>query len=208
VGQPCFRPESVPIFVVITDAPSHEGFGGTFPYMGVTPAPHTFDDAAGALVAMGARFVAMDSGDGSARADLEALASATGTRRGDGTPLIFDVGRRGESLDPSVVTAITDLISDVPMRVALSFEDVDGDAAAWFGAPRLVSVDPPEARIADVDGAVEVAPGAEISYALPVTVPDGFAGTAQRVRLSLREQAGAEVAAMEVELRLASTGCP
>lgn len=210
-GHPCFRPQSVPVFVVFTDAPSHEGLDGSHPYTGVTPTPHVFSDAAGALVAAGARLVGMDSGFGNARVDLEPLATATGTTRPDGTPLVFDVGGRGEGLDASVVQGITDLIRDVPMRVTLSLENVDGDAedaASWFGAPRLEGVDPPAARIADVGETVEIAPGATLRYALPLAAPSAMPSDAQRVRLSLREQAGSEVGALELTLVAAPIGCP
>jgi len=211
-GHPCFREGDVPIFVVFTDAPSHEGPGGRHAYAGIVPAPHAYADAIAALEVDGARVVGLYSGDdGEGRDDLVALANATAATRDDGSPLVFDVGSRGQLLSGAVVDAIADLVSDAPLRVSLSVEDVDGDgddASAWFTTTRLESVAPSEHLLAMAGRVAEVRPNASMSYALSIAPPSTLPDAPQRVRIVLREQAGSEVASAEVELRDAALGCP
>src|SRR5690606_11836371 len=61
-GYPCFRPGSLPIVVLVTDALFHNGPGGSNAYAGISPAPHTFDQAVSALNAIGARLIGVAVG--------------------------------------------------------------------------------------------------------------------------------------------------
>ena len=54
LGYPCFREGSQPVVMLVTDAPFHNGPHGEFPYIGIFPQPHFFDDAMEALADRGA----------------------------------------------------------------------------------------------------------------------------------------------------------
>ncbi len=82
-GTPCFRPEAVPIFVVITDAAFHNGPIASNDYSSSNVAGAVgYAEAVGALTAKAARTigVAVAGGTpGAARADLTDLAKKTGS---------------------------------------------------------------------------------------------------------------------------------
>ncbi len=84
VGAPCFRPETLPIFVLVTDAAFHNGPNITHQYDGalVGGTVKTYADAVGALNAINAKVVGVPVATGSpgaARADLTDLATKTGS---------------------------------------------------------------------------------------------------------------------------------
>jgi len=106
LGYPCFREDALPVVLLFTDAPFHEGPGGTQPYMRISPRPHRYEEALTELNRLGIKVMSFNSGDGTAVRDLQELATDTGAVRRDGTPLVFDVGRRGESLGTEVIGAI------------------------------------------------------------------------------------------------------
>ena len=60
-GAMCFRQEATPIIIVITDAFTHEGPGGSNPYSGITPKPHTYNQAINALKSIGAHVLAINT---------------------------------------------------------------------------------------------------------------------------------------------------
>ena len=82
-GIPCFRPNSLPVFVLVTDAPAHQGPDPTHDYdpstvTGAVPYQTVVD----ALNATGAKIVGVpvDNGSGgAARPDLTDLATKTGS---------------------------------------------------------------------------------------------------------------------------------
>ncbi|MGE0785141.1 MAG: vWA domain-containing protein [Sandaracinaceae bacterium] len=132
VGYACFRERSLPIFVVFTDAPTHNGPRRSNPYMPrtVMPTPHTYEEAVAALNAIGAKVLGLNSGDmgETGRPDLEAYARDTGAVSTDGTPVVLDIGRTGELLSQSVNLAVRTLVTDVPIDVDVVLEDIEGDA--------------------------------------------------------------------------------
>lgn len=105
-GYPCFRTDALPIIFLFTDAPFHNGPTGENEYSGISPPPHTYVQARDALTANGIRVIGFNSGSGSAARDLNAIARDTGAVRADGSPLVFDIGSAGTSLDNSVINAI------------------------------------------------------------------------------------------------------
>src|SRR5690606_26763959 len=88
-GYPCFRSGSLPIVVLVSDISFHNGPGNSAPYTGITPAPHTFARAAGALNAIGARVIGV-AVNGGGRADQQAMAMETRTVDTSGRPLVYD----------------------------------------------------------------------------------------------------------------------
>src|SRR5690606_32061623 len=113
-GYPCFRPGALPIVVLVTDAEFHNGPSGANGYSGITPAPHTFDQAVAALNAIGARFIGVSVGSGP-RAHEEAVARMTGTVDLSGNPLVYDAS--GGTVSTAIVEGIETLAGRTPQDV-------------------------------------------------------------------------------------------
>lgn len=154
IGYPCFRPDALPIVLLFTDAPFHSGPGGSNPYRcSVFPSPHTYEEARQALDALGIRVMGMYSGEGEGRGDLLAIARDTGAVE-DGSPLVFDIGTRGQRLSDQVVTAIRTLADVIEFDVDAVLEDpepADGvDPRELVEAVVPVRAEPMD-RIAGID---------------------------------------------------------
>lgn len=129
-GYPCFPEGSTPIFVVFTDAPTHNGPGGAEAYnTRDVPDAATYEDAVTALNAINAKVLGLNSGEfgETGRPDLEAYARDTGAVREDGTPIVLDIGSNGELLSNSVVEAVRTLVTEVPIDVDVLLEDSPSD---------------------------------------------------------------------------------
>ncbi|HEY8432591.1 MAG TPA: vWA domain-containing protein [Sandaracinaceae bacterium] len=169
VGYPCFRADGSRIILAFTDAPSHNGPGGHDAYEGISPPPHTYDVTVNALRMIGAKVLGLYSGGagGVGEMDLVALARDTGAIREDGTPIVFDIGRSGTSLGPSVVEAVRSLVEEVPIDVDVLLEDFEGDSFDALSFVRGVIAD----RAEPADGAtnlgdrfVDVRPGTRVFF--------------------------------------------
>jgi hypothetical protein len=109
-GQACFRAAATPILVLITDAPFHNGPGGSNAYpAGLRPRPRTYEEAVAALRALDARVVGVAANGGGALADLSQIASDTGATNTDGLPIVID----GSAGSAAVVDGIVGAIRDV-----------------------------------------------------------------------------------------------
>jgi hypothetical protein len=81
-GVPCFRPASLPVFVIVTDAPLHNGPVAAHAYDPVVAADEDVRRDINALDAIHARVVGVPvagGNPGAARADLSDLAKKTGS---------------------------------------------------------------------------------------------------------------------------------
>jgi hypothetical protein len=123
-GYPCFRPNALPIIVYVTDQPWHNGPGNSRPYVGITPLPHSFDQAAEALDAIGARFVGV-AVDGGGRPDHEELARRLGSVGPDGRPLVYNAS--GGNVSTAIIEGIRTLIGSTPQDVNTLALNIDGN---------------------------------------------------------------------------------
>ncbi len=169
VGYPCFRAEGSRIILAFTDAPTHNGPGGHDAYSGIAPPPHSYEVTANALRMIGAKVLGLYSGGpaGGGESDLVALARDTGAIRGDGTPIVFDIGRAGSSLGPAVVEAVRSLVEEVPIDVDVLLEDVEGDDFDAVSFVRGVVADrsePPDGATNLGDRFVDVRPGTRVFF--------------------------------------------
>jgi hypothetical protein len=155
-GYPCFRRDALPIVLLFTDAPFHNGPGNAFPYDDVNacpfivPEPHTYEQAVRALNAAGVRVLGLYSGmpGGEGLRHLRQLAVDTGAVSGD-APLVFDIGTRGERLSDSVIEAITTLADVIEFEIVdTELHDVDRtdavDPRDFVEAVVPVRADPPD----------------------------------------------------------------
>ncbi len=142
-GGACFRPEALPVVVLITDAPSHNGPPGVEPVSPYAPVlggarPHSYEDAIAALRELGVFVIGLGARDARGSpptAHLRAIARDTDALDGSGEPLAFDIGDRGR-VDERVVDAVQRLAGSTPLDVDVVVEDVAGDA---YDARELVT---------------------------------------------------------------------
>jgi hypothetical protein len=127
-GYPCIRTGSIPILVLITDAPFHNDAGGNDPYSGISPAPPTYATMLSVLTAGGIRVLGVNSGDSLSRTDLERLATDSGAVDRRGTALVFSIRADGVGLGDQVVNAIQALANQVPITVSTQAVDDPTDS--------------------------------------------------------------------------------
>ncbi|HJK97958.1 MAG TPA: vWA domain-containing protein [Polyangiaceae bacterium LLY-WYZ-14_1] len=176
-GYPCFRDDAVPVVMLLTDAPFHNGPNGEFPYLssiGRGEPPHTFAEAERALVERGIRVIGINSsGDRRPRRDLEAIAEGTGTLDRTGRPLVFDIDADGSGLGGRVIEAITTFANDLVQDVDLELRDPDPrdgvDVLSFIDRVRPLRAVPPDGvQEIDVEAGVfrGVRAGTEVIYEL------------------------------------------
>ena len=125
LGYACLRSDALPVVMLFTDAAFHED--PTVPgsgYAGISPAPHSWDEAVTELNRIGARVIGFDSGDGDANGPLRRMALATGTVSG-ASPLVYDIGISGERLSTRVVDAIRTFASSAVQDISVEASDPD-----------------------------------------------------------------------------------
>ncbi len=138
-GYPCFRPGALPIILLFGDAPFHNGPGGSQPYSFTAP---TFDEAVTELTGIGARVIGIHSGG--SPGDMEAMATATGAVRADGTPLVFRISGNGSGLDRTIVDAVRELVGGTPQDVNTRTENVPGNPDDFDATQFIVGIVPIE----------------------------------------------------------------
>jgi len=158
-GYPCFRPGALPIIVYVTDQPWHNGPSNSNPYVGISPIPHSFDQAAEALDSIGARFVGV-AVDGGGRSDHVELARRLGSVSRDGTPLVYNAS--GGNVSTAIIEGIQTLIGGTPQDVNTLVINVDGNPGAVDASGFIKAVVPNTGCNAST-GACGVSPG--VTYA-------------------------------------------
>jgi len=150
-GYPCFRPDSLPIVVLVTDAPFHNGPGMPTPdpYMGITPPPHFFDQAVTALTNIGARMIGVAVGSGP-QAHQEEVARMTGTVDTDGSPLVYLAS--GGTVSDAIIEGIETLAGRTPQDVDTTTENVDGNPDGFDATQFIDRIVPLEGYNGGVSG--------------------------------------------------------
>jgi hypothetical protein len=131
----CFRNDSHPIIVLVTDAEMHNGPGGANPYSGIAAA-RTWADATGVLTTNGVKVVgvAVDSAPFplpfplplAARPHLLELARATASRGFDGRETVYDAP--SGTVSTAVVDGIAALVGAAEQDVTSRTRDDETDA--------------------------------------------------------------------------------
>jgi hypothetical protein len=173
LGYPCFREGSQPVVVIVTDAPFHNGPDGVQPYMGITPTPHTFDEAMTALNALEARVIGIAS-QPDAVGPLEEVARRTGTVDRDDALLVYSISPDGTGLDETIVEGIESLARRVPLDVTATIEDVGGDELdATVLVQELVAARAePTSGVSGIEGSAfyQALPGTTLTFTLRLDV--------------------------------------
>jgi len=129
-GYPCFRPEAVPIAVLMNDTAMHNGPGGANAYDNSViggPAP-TFDQMITAMTSRRIRFVGITVGGREpTRAHQAAVGTSVGSVDANGEPFVTDWSI-GSPISDTVVEQIQLLAQGARFDVTIEFEDGPEDA--------------------------------------------------------------------------------
>ena len=101
----------------MTDAPFHNGPGGTNPYEGIDPTPPTYDETIAALNAIHAMVMTVDSGGTYSEHDNRQIVIDTGAIDSAGEPVHITTASSGTGLSRGIVEAIWELAHTVPEPV-------------------------------------------------------------------------------------------
>jgi hypothetical protein len=169
-GGVCFRDDSLPVVVLITDAPFHNGPDGEDRYE-LRPDPHSYAEAVRALAGLGIFVIglgARDAGRPSPMPHLRRIAADTGAINAAGGPLAFDIGASGDGVGRGIVDAVSRLAEGLPLDVDAVAQDVLGDAVdarRLIAAIRPVRASPPTGVSAILDDRFEgVVPGTRVTF--------------------------------------------
>ncbi len=193
-GYPCFRDDALPVILLFTDAPFHNGpDGDAYPPGTFSPPPHTFAQAIRALNEFDIRVIGFDSGDGEATRDLSAAARETDAVGESGRPLVFNIGRRGERLGTQVIDAIKEFADTVIFDIDAVLVDPDPgdgvDVTGFVADVEPLSASPPDGvESIDVDANVfrGVRSGTSVLFQLRLRNDSVVPGEApQRFRLEV-----------------------
>lgn len=128
-GYACFRSDALPVILLFTDAPFHNGPENAHPYdlrnFPGRVSPATYSEAVSELRRIDARVIGFDSGNGLAGDHLDTLAADTDTLDEFGRPLVLDIGMRAQRLGDSVVDAIETFAGSVVQDIGLELRDAD-----------------------------------------------------------------------------------
>ncbi len=183
-GGACFRRDSLPVMMLITDAPMHNGPPGVPPeepyaFVGTNRGPHSYQEAIDALRRAGALVVGLGASDRDMISPLEhlrAIARDTGALDDEGNELVFDIGRRGQAIGDEIVAAVERLAEGVPLDVDARVEDIPGDSvdARDIVASIVARAAEPSTNIDRIEGErfVGVRPGTRLSFELTFDLRD------------------------------------
>ncbi|MCB9633475.1 MAG: hypothetical protein H6721_15270 [Sandaracinus sp.] len=140
-GYPCFRPGALPIVLLFGDWSFHNGPGGADSYSFATP---SYDETVAALNSIGARVISIFSGSSGQASHYQQVATDTGSVRGDGSPLFFQINSDGSGLGTEVVDAVELLVGGTPQDVSTRRENVAGNPGNFDATMFIKSIVPVE----------------------------------------------------------------
>jgi hypothetical protein len=176
-GYACFRPGAEQVIILITDAPFHNGPGGSNPYARAQFAPygvpHTYDQMVTALrERLHARVIGINSGVAPfwGRDDLVHLATDTGAVDDHGQPLVYDINPDGSGLSEQVVSSVRDFTQQVLLNVSAQAVDIDGSGGASLVTAVVPQSASPMSNVQRIqDGTFwGVVPGTHLSFGLEI----------------------------------------
>jgi hypothetical protein len=140
-GYPCFRPDSLPIILLISDEPFSQCYLPDGETLGTcATAPSTamtlpqFPKVASAVNTLGAKIIGVLGANAGAAltADMRALGTQTGSVNGSGEPYVYP----GADADaaPVIAAGIRELTATLPLDMSARYEDDPGDAVDTFAA--------------------------------------------------------------------------
>jgi len=191
-GYACMRTDALPVVLLFTDAPFHNGPGplttrnaydaSSFPPGAV---PHTYDEMLAEVTRRDGRVIGFDSGEGAGRSHLEEVARDTGTMAG-GEPLVYSIGSNGSRLSTSVVEAIQTFAGTVRQDIFAEVGPPPNPGAAFVELIEPLRAEPPDGIDGIVDDTfVNARAGTRLVWRIVVRADIPREESAQRYRLDL-----------------------
>ncbi len=177
VGLGCFRESATTVFLVFTDAPSHNGPRGADPYdaQAFELAPHSFGEAAEAVSAIGAGVVGVYTGRSTDEGFEQLQDWARGTHTVDefGDPLVFHWAGDTAGLSSTVVGAVLEWVERAVFPlVSLQLESELGPMGDDWSVEAIQALVAAPAGAARSQGElfIDVAPGATVTFRVRLRV--------------------------------------
>jgi hypothetical protein len=130
-GYPCFRPDALPVVIMISDAVWHNGEGDSDPYDPADFTTHNYDDAVAAFNAAGIKFmgVHIPAGAADGLTPMEHFATDTASLDAAGDPLVStgDANTAGERTATLIDTLRAEARFDVACEAQDEPDDPPGD---------------------------------------------------------------------------------
>jgi len=178
IGGACFRRDSLPIIIMLSDEWFHD-YPGKYPDMFEWHTPYnTKQQAIHALNAINAKFIGIDSWHsgmnwtGSPENDFKEISIATGSVDGiTGEPFFYSIDPDGSGLSDDIVDAVLQLSSNVKRDVWTEKESIENsygiDSSLFIKSLTPVSTVPPNSYLSkDSAKFVQVHPGATVNFEL------------------------------------------
>jgi hypothetical protein len=163
-GGMCFRPGSLPIFIMATD---EEFTDNDYNSIGGDPVMHS-SDAITAMNNIGAKFIGIDSGK--SMNDFNTISEGTGSKDSAGLYFNYTISSNGTGLSDQIVSAVLNLVSHVRMNVSTRKEHLAGECESKESIDFIkkitpVSATPPE-NVEGVDETtfIKVLPGTTVTF--------------------------------------------
>lgn len=223
----CFRAGAFPIVMLFTDAPMRNVIGigesgEASPVEIVNPVENEpfipylreYDETMAALQAESIRVVGLWSGATDGVDDMRRVARDSGALDQSGTPIVFEIGERGESLGEGVITALERITGGTRHDVRLELEDGDVqdgvDPRSLVTAVHALSAEPADGGTAAGNHFVQVRSGTLVRFEVmfdATSLP--LAAHEQRFPLTLSVVAsdGTLLSLETVDLVVAAQGC-
>ena len=209
-GGVCYRPDALPILMLITDAPMHNGPPDVPPVDNYDFEAHGYRetvDAVNRLDVLVLGLGATDRGRPTPLDHLRALTRDTGSVDARGEPLTFDIGSGGDRIGADIVAAVRRVAMGVPLDVDALAEDIPGDAVDAADVLRGVvalRADPP-GNVASMDGDtfLGVVPGTLLTFRIVIDASDLPPSPTRRVypaRVVFRASRRSRLEVREIEI--------
>jgi hypothetical protein len=140
-GYPCFRPDSLPIILLIGDEPFSQCYlpdGGSANNCNsstkTTMSPRSFPIVAGAVNALGAKIIGVKGSGALAEltADMEELGKETGSVNAAGVPYVYSGA--DAAAGTAIAAAVRELTSTLPLDLSVTIEDDPSDSVEAVAA--------------------------------------------------------------------------
>ena len=150
IGGACFRPESLPIFIMASD----ESFGdGSWKEWG-EGSRKTRDMAIEKMNAINAKFIGLDSGG--SMSDFNYISDGTGSNDGAGNRFNFSVNEDGTGFSQAIVDAVISLTNNIKIDITAKAKHVANDFGVEDTSKFVKSISP--------ESFPDVKPGQEVTF--------------------------------------------
>lgn len=165
-GGMCFRPGSLPIFIMASD---EEFTDNNYNSQGGDPVIHKAD-AITAMNNINAKFIGINSGD--SLNDFNEVSEGTGSKDSLGAYFNYTIDSDGSGMSDQIVTAVLELVNHVQMNVSTRKEPVDGTCNSFESIDFIKALTPLQADPAEnVEGMdattfIKVLPGTKVTFSI------------------------------------------